>query len=933
LDIADFIPILVAVEVALCVYYARAFIISSMNGESSTHVNTKNDLLTMLLKNTNDAEIMKLMKMCFKQCIYTNTNNINDKVFPNIMAIHGNHDNTISNFNIFWSSRLPIQPFIEPAYNPCLSMLLSKLHLHHYEGSFRTIAIQELTQYNNCMRGLSMLLEAIINTSSNKDIPSGSNGDSNGSSISSDFNEMESKSLRGVGININTNTNHINCSRRILLLLLDETLIILENASSFFNENKDWILFGGTSILEEMDLNVDNNKSNITSGSNTRSTVLWAYFTLKKIIRFCVSNKDDTITAIITPDVLSRLLKLLIFSSMSLKYFIFDLAADILNKLVVRIENSKHVHSDIGPLIKLVKEFYISIELERNLLQFFGLRLRTEANSRVFSIYTRAIGRVLLHWRVLRVLTDLHHCNHVTKYITSDNASTSSNDQTFFKVTQISSNSITVSWSIATDANLYITNVTSTGLENPVLILRRLGPIGVFRIEDLHPDTLYLISISYDKIDSEPSEKDNVFDDEIHNNSSNCDYNLYVGTEVEPSFIFDAHNISPNLVLNSNHLSLRNISNKKWSTARGTVRMVAGIHSWDVHIDRCISKNIFIGVITEDAKLDNYVGCDKYGWAFLANKAIWHNKSKLKAYGDLFKSGDTVTITLDLDIGILSFSLNGKDLGVAVENLSGPLYPAFSLYNEDDQLSIVPPKTNSKGRSKNHFDSTNTSSSERIIDRLNYLNSLLKYFTHTYNPDNMYDELFKRLKMWEKDVIVTSTLVGNDFISIIIDKTVNFNGFFPGDVITVDDSRVRQKKDVNNDHGHGIVIGYAHHRMWIQLETTRYNQKLTVFFKSNNNFIITQREILGMTSDTIGQLKQKGFLCLVSKSNYDSTSCSTCPWLEAIDGKDNSHSATSIKAILERLSTVWGCDNDILLISLLESIARVIIMFFYYIHH
>ena len=82
-----------------------------------------------------------------------------------------------------------------------------------------------------------------------------------------------------------------------------------------------------------------------------------------------------------------------------------------------------------------------------------------------------------------------------------------------------------------------------------------------------------------------------------------------------------------------------------------------------------------------------------------------------------------------------------------------------------------------------------------------------------------------------------------------------------------------------------------------------------------------------MTSDTIGHLKQKGFLCLVSKSNYDSTSCNACPWLEAVDDKDNSHNATSIKTILERLSTAWGRDNDILLISLLESIARVIITF------
>ena len=34
-----------------------------------------------------------------------------------------------------------------------------------------------------------------------------------------------------------------------------------------------------------------------------------------------------------------------------------------------------------------------------------------------------------------------------------------------------------------------------------------------------------------------------------------------------------------------------------------------------VRIDRCVSKNIFIGVVTADARLDNYVGCDRYGYA------------------------------------------------------------------------------------------------------------------------------------------------------------------------------------------------------------------------------------------------------------------------------------------------------------------------------
>jgi hypothetical protein len=381
---------------------------------------------------------------------------------------------------------------------------------------------------------------------------------------------------------------------------------------------------------------------------------------------------------------------------------------------------------------------------------------------------------------------------------------------------------------------------------------------------------------------------------------SNVGQSLYVSTDLEPSFIFDAHNISPNLVLNSNHLSLRNISNKKWSTVRGSVRMVAGVHSWDVHIDRCISKNIFIGVTTEDAKLDNYVGCDKYGWAFLANKAIWHNKSKLKAYGDLFKTGDTVTITLDLDVGILSFALNGKDMGVAVENLTGPLYPAFSLYNEDDQLSIIPLKANTKNSNES---STSTSSSERIIDRLSCLNHILKYF-HNGNlgGDEMYDEFFQRMKMWEKNVIITSYLVGNDFISITTDKKFSFNGFNSGDIVTIDDNRTRQKINVStNDDCHGIVVGYACHRLWIQQETTR--------------------EILGLTSDTISQLQQKGLLTIVAKADTSLYTKNDYPWSEDIPNNDT-HSVASIKKIVEKLATSWTRDNDVLLISIIETVAR-----------
>ena len=120
-------------------------------------------------------------------------------------------------------------------------------------------------------------------------------------------------------------------------------------------------------------------------------------------------------------------------------------------------------------------------------------------------------------------------------------------------------------------------------------------------------------------------------------------------------------------------------------------------------------------------------------WGYLANRAIWHNKGKTATYGELFKEGDTIGVVLDLTPGrpgngTLAFSRNGRGLGVAVDNLlahlaasaaaargggdggrggllsgaeggaagllSGDpaalLFPAFSMYNRDDSLSLIP---------------------------------------------------------------------------------------------------------------------------------------------------------------------------------------------------------------------------------------------------
>ena len=57
------------------------------------------------------------------------------------------------------------------------------------------------------------------------------------------------------------------------------------------------------------------------------------------------------------------------------------------------------------------------------------------------------------------------------------------------------------------------------------------------------------------------------------------------------------------------------------------VPLSPGVNCWEVVIEKCVSKNIFVGICTSNALLTNYVGSDRNGWGYLANRAMWHNKA------------------------------------------------------------------------------------------------------------------------------------------------------------------------------------------------------------------------------------------------------------------------------------------------------------------
>lgn len=153
----------------------------------------------------------------------------------------------------------------------------------------------------------------------------------------------------------------------------------------------------------------------------------------------------------------------------------------------------------------------------------------------------------------------------------------------------------------------------------------------------------------------------------------------------------------PYLKLENRDTRLSLTRDKGWQTAIGVARFDSGVHIWEVRISFVTaSSNIFLGIARKDVRLDSYLGKDNRGWGWIGNRALWHNGSKQRGtYGEKFKTGDIVKMTLDLKRGTLSYALNGKDLGVAFgpggtgPKLEGTFYPGFALYNQRDSIDLV----------------------------------------------------------------------------------------------------------------------------------------------------------------------------------------------------------------------------------------------------
>ena len=156
---------------------------------------------------------------------------------------------------------------------------------------------------------------------------------------------------------------------------------------------------------------------------------------------------------------------------------------------------------------------------------------------------------------------------------------------------------------------------------------------------------------------------------------------------------FDGRRCSANILIMAESNSISHRSHKSWSTVLGTRSMApnSGVYEWVVEIEVCEKGHVFLGIATEQANLDSYVGCDRHGWGLIGTKALWHNKQKvLSNYGSGFQGKSLVSVRYDSDQHTLSYFNAAREWGVAFSDLptNKNMYPAVSVFQQDDVVNI-----------------------------------------------------------------------------------------------------------------------------------------------------------------------------------------------------------------------------------------------------
>jgi alkylated DNA repair dioxygenase AlkB len=153
---------------------------------------------------------------------------------------------------------------------------------------------------------------------------------------------------------------------------------------------------------------------------------------------------------------------------------------------------------------------------------------------------------------------------------------------------------------------------------------------------------------------------------------------------------------SPNAVLSNGGRTCVKQSEDLWTCATiGTVGWSSGVHQWDVHFDR-LAKGLVIGIARREGI--NFVGSDasnaplRHGLLCSTGHIVGGDNKDHPYLSTAVPTGATVSVFLDLDRKIVSFTLKGANAAApAFANLGeGAWYPYFAMRFKDCTFTVTP---------------------------------------------------------------------------------------------------------------------------------------------------------------------------------------------------------------------------------------------------
>ena len=136
-------------------------------------------------------------------------------------------------------------------------------------------------------------------------------------------------------------------------------------------------------------------------------------------------------------------------------------------------------------------------------------------------------------------------------------------------------------------------------------------------------------------------------------------------------------------------------SRHTWASALAGKKVMKGKHEWRVLVKRFEEPSLdaMIGVAQESfSRLDGYLEPRRGCYSYMASGRRTDKSKGDVPFGRRWKTGDVITVCLDMDEGTLRFMHNGESRGISHRNLPKGTYRlAVALGNHSTVLEVLPP--------------------------------------------------------------------------------------------------------------------------------------------------------------------------------------------------------------------------------------------------